>query len=258
VAQNITRLLRVPGRFKQSVWDSSFYKWTKFYQQDENAPNAIVSYYGKGALIAMGLDLTIRKQTGQASTLDDVMRYLWQHYGSKGVGVPDVGIEQEIADMLGLQLDDFFARYLRGTEELPLQQWFADVGIDYQCFPAASSGDKGGKLPVKQTTRTSLGARFIDSAQGVQITHVLDQGTAQQAGLAAGDIIMALDNIRVDLKCLDKRIAEYTPGDKAIAHVFRRDELMVFELLMQAAPDDTCALQLRGDVPAWLSAQTSS
>jgi predicted metalloprotease with PDZ domain len=259
VAQNITRLLRVPGRFKQSVWDSSFYKWTKFYQQDENAPNAIVSYYGKGALIAMGLDLTIRKQTGQASTLDDVMRYLWQRYGKKGIGVPDFGIEQEIAEMLGLKLDDFFNRYLRGTEELPLQQWFAGVGIDYQCFPATSSTDKGGKLPTSQALpRSSLGARFADCVQGVQITHVLDQGTAQQAGLSAGDCILAVDGIRVEIKGLDKRLAEYAPGDKVVAHVFRRDELMVFDLLMQAAPDDTCALQLQGDVPAWLTGVASS
>ncbi len=254
VAQNITRLLRAPGRLKQSVWDSSFYKWTKFYKQDENAPNAIVSYYGKGALIAMGLDLLIRQQTDQSKSLDDVMRYLWQHYGSKGLGVPDTGIEKEIAAMLGLDLHEFFERYLRGTEELPLQQWFSDAGIDYQCFPAASSRDKGGKIPPsRQVGMTSLGARFADHAQGVKLTHVIDQGTAQLAGLAAGDVLLALDGIRVDQKGLDNRLAAYRPGDKVVGHVFRRDELMVFELLMQAAADDTCALQLRGDTPKWLS-----
>jgi predicted metalloprotease with PDZ domain len=85
---------------------------------------------------------------------------------------------------------------------------------------------------------------------------VLDQGAAQQAGLSAGDCILALDGIRVDIKSMDKRLAEYAPGDKVAAHVFRRDELMVFDLLMQVAPDDTCALQLQGDVPAWLVASS--
>ena len=80
---------RNAGRLKQSVAESSFDAWTKYYRQDENSPNAIVSYYQKGALVALGLDLTIRAKTDGARSLDDVMRLLWQYYGEGSGGVPE-------------------------------------------------------------------------------------------------------------------------------------------------------------------------
>ena len=75
-----TILYRGRGRFKQTVTESSFDAWTRFYKQDENAPNAIVSYYAKGALVALALDLVIRDKSDGAFSLDDVMRWLWQHH----------------------------------------------------------------------------------------------------------------------------------------------------------------------------------
>src|SRR5690606_35668546 len=70
-----------PGRFKQSVAESSFDAWTCYYRQDENSPNALVSYYTKGSLVALGLDLLIQQQSEGRYTLDDVMRLLWRRYG---------------------------------------------------------------------------------------------------------------------------------------------------------------------------------
>jgi len=253
VAQNISRILRCPGRFKQSVWNSSYYTWTKFYKQDENSPNAIVSYYGKGALIAMGLDLTIRKATGEASSLDDVMRYLWQHYGRQGIGVPEETIEGEIADMLGVDLDDFFSRFLRGVEELPLEQWFQEVNIEYHQYAASSTQDKGGKLPDDDVNRVSIGARFSDHPSGLLLTHVLDQGAAQSAGLSAGDVLLSMDGIRVQFKTFEKSLSGYKSGTAVTVHAFRRDELMEFKVIVKQAEKDTCALQLKGEMPAWLT-----
>src|SRR5690606_772974 len=77
----ISNVLRTPGRLKQSVAESAFDTWTRFYRQDETAPNALVSYYSKGSLVALGLDLTIRHSTGGQRSLDDVMRLMWQRYG---------------------------------------------------------------------------------------------------------------------------------------------------------------------------------
>ena len=251
VAQMVTRVIRGPGRFKQSIWDSSFYTWNKFYKQDENAPNAIVSYYAKGALIALGLDLTIRQQTGHSVSLDDVMKYLWEHYGSQGIGVPDVAIEQEIAEQFDVDLDKFFARFLRGTDEIPFHQWFDDAGIEFTRFPAQSCQDKGGKWPQKPSSRIGLGALFVECPQGVQLTHVFDDGMSQKAGLSAGDILLALNGIKVEFKSLEKRLGEYQSGERMRIHAFRRDELMVFELQAQPADNDTCALRLQGDVSFW-------
>ena len=88
LGQTITRVLRGSGRHQQSVADSSFDAWTKFYRQDENASNAIVSYYTKGALIALALDLMIREASNGQRSLDDLMRQLWQRYGRTPTASP--------------------------------------------------------------------------------------------------------------------------------------------------------------------------
>src|SRR5690606_34264547 len=87
LARTMTAVHRGSGRLKQSLADSSFDAWIKFYRQDENAPNAIVSYYAKGSLVAWALDLTVRKATAGRRSLDDVMRALWREYGLSGRGV---------------------------------------------------------------------------------------------------------------------------------------------------------------------------
>lgn len=252
VAQNITRLLRTPGRLKQTVWDSSYYAWNKFYQQNENSPNAIVSYYGKGALIALGLDLYIREHSKKGDSLDTVMRYLWEHYGKKGIGVPDEGIETELADMLELDLSDFFDRSLRSVEELPLQTWLEEIGINYHLYPPTSDQDKGGKLPDKATQKISLGVRTVENPSGALVTHVLEGSAAQQAGMSAGDIIIAVDGLRAHKKNLEKLLGAYHEGDRLQIHVFRRDELMTFDVSGMWAFADTVALSVSNKVPEWL------
>ncbi|MGB5579967.1 MAG: M61 family peptidase, partial [Woeseia sp.] len=93
LGQNITRVMRTHGRFRQSVEESSFYAWTKFYKQDANATNAIISYYAKGAMIALALDLTLRHGTEDRVTLDHVMRECWQRFYVNGEGMPERGLE---------------------------------------------------------------------------------------------------------------------------------------------------------------------
>ena len=84
LGETMTRVYRGQGHFKQSLKDSSFNAWTKFYKQDENAQNAIVSYYTKGALFALLLDLKLREETLGKHNLDDLMRLLWQQHGLTG------------------------------------------------------------------------------------------------------------------------------------------------------------------------------
>src|ERR1700693_2128414 len=113
LGRDITRLLRAPGRSKQSVAESSFDAWIKYYRRDENTPNAVVSYHVKGALIALALDLMLRR--AGVATLDDVMRALWQRHGKPGIGVPEGGFEAIVAETAGVDLADFFGKYRRGT-----------------------------------------------------------------------------------------------------------------------------------------------
>ena len=248
LGQTVTRVWRGAGRFKQSLADSSFDAWTKFYKQDENAANAIVNYYGKGAVVALALDLLIRRDSGNARSLDDVMRALWQRHGEPGVGVAEDGVERLAAEVSGLDLSGFFDGVLRGIEDPPLADLLPQFGVGFELRPAESRDDKGGrraKEPAdKLAQRPDLGIRLQDGGMDAKLAQVFDGGAAQRAGLAAGDIIVAVDNLRVGRANLDSLLAAYEPGDAVTLHAFRRDELMTFDVVLQAPPPDTCVLTL--------------
>jgi predicted metalloprotease with PDZ domain len=250
LGQDISKILRGSGRGKQSVADSSFDAWIKYYRQDENAPNAIVSYYVKGALVALLLDLTLRERS--KATLDDVMRTLWRRHGETGVGVPEDGVRRIAEELSGLDLSEFFARYVDGTEELPLAEMLGRAGIDVHLRPADGNKDKGGKPGRKardgDPPRLWLGARWA-AGDAARITHVFDSGPAQDAGLSAGDVIVAWNALRVSGGNLQSMIERSGAGGAAVVHAFRRDELMTFDVSAGSAPLDTCWLTIRTGSP---------
>jgi predicted metalloprotease with PDZ domain len=226
LAKTVASVLRGSGRTKQSAAESSFDAWSKYYRQDENAANAIVSYYTKGSLIALAFDLAIRAKTGGAKSLDDVMRSLWQRYGrdfypSVGRGVTEAEVEDLFEEVSGVKLKAMFERYVRGTEDLPLAKLYAPFGVKL------SDDRKGGK--------PSLDAGIGRDAVGCKLTSVHEGGPAHQAGLSAGDIVIALDGLRVtgNPPNVDTLLARYKVDDKVTVHAFRRDELMSFELTLQ-------------------------
>ena len=245
IGQTITRVLRGKGRFNQSIAESSFEAWTKFYKQDESAPNTIVSYYAKGALLALCLDLTIRKHSNDKKSLDDVMRHLWNNYGKKSIGLKEGEIENIVSEISGTDLKEFFTQYLYGTEELPLEELLSEVGIKFNLRPTISVDDKGGKISEdkNQLNPVSIGARFAENSTGAKITQVFSKENAELAGLSAGDVIIAINNLQVNKSTINKIINCYSIGDEIIVHAFRRDELKVFKLTLHAAELTTCYLQ---------------
>ncbi|MEY1662120.1 M61 family metallopeptidase [Isoalcanivorax beigongshangi] len=231
VGQTLSRVERGSGQRRQSVAESSFDAWTKFYKADENASNAVVSYYAKGALVALALDLTLRQRSGGERSLDDVMRLLWQRHGQTGIGVPEQGIQALVAEVAGETLDDFFQPALYGTDSLPLETLLSQCGVQVEWRAPAGHGDLGGKPAA--AAAVSLGVRVADEVQGARIAVAFDQGAAMAAGLSAGDVLVALDGLRVDARRLDDMLSVYQPGDRVQVHAFRRDELMCFEVLLQ-------------------------
>jgi predicted metalloprotease with PDZ domain len=251
LAQNITRIVRGSGRLKQSVTESSFDAWTKFYKQDENAPNAIVSYYGKGAIIALALDMILRQATTGEKSLDDLMRALWQRYGKTGKGVPEDGVERLAEELCGQELRGFFDLALRSTQELPLEELLKTVGVGLRLRAARSDEDKGGLRQSQggdPQPRPVLGARINGDGGLPRLTAVFDGGAAQQAGLSAGDLILAVDGVRASPQNLERLIAAIPIGSEVTVHAFRRDELMQFELRPLLSPLDTCELWLLDEV----------
>jgi predicted metalloprotease with PDZ domain len=258
LGQTITRVLRSPGRFKQSLAESSFDAWIKFYQQDENTPNAIVSYYTKGSLVALALDLTLRRETQGKCSLDKVMRVLWEAYGKTGIGVPEDEIEQLTEEVSGLDLSTFFDAALRGTKDLALAPLLASVGVGYELRCSESSEDKGGNLGKGGNPRTILGVRLVPNEREARLSQVFDNSAAQLAGLAAGDIVIAVDGIRATASNLEKVIESYPAGLTIRIHAFRRDELREFEVTLKTAPQDTCVLTIdHSATPAIVAARCS-
>lgn len=250
LGQTVTRLLRGTGRLKQTLEESSFDAWIKFYKPDENTPNAVVNYYTKGALVALALDLTVRLGTDGRRSLDHIMRALWERHGKTGVGVPENGIERTAAEVTGLDLAAFFDLALRSTDDLPLEALLAEFGVGFLLRPAESDQDKGGKAarPDARLDRPVLGVRLAENGTDAKLVSVLDGGAAQQAGLAAGDVVIAVEGLRVTRSTLEGVIGSYPIGAVVTVHAFRRDELIACRVMLTAAPRDTCVLTLREDV----------
>ena len=231
--KSINGVLRSSGRTKQSVAESSFDAWTKYYRQDENAPNAIVSYYAKGSQVALLLDLIIRRDTRGKRSLDDVMRALWRRYGRQfysakgGRGVEEHDIEAVFDEITGLKLKSVFDLAVRGTRDLPLAEAFASFGI--------LMNDK------RKSGKPSLNVRTQRDGNDCKLGSVHEGGSAHRAGLSAGDVLVAINGLRVTASNLDGLLQRYRVGDEIEVHAFRRDELMHFSLTLaaDAAPQFT-------------------
>lgn len=246
LAQTVTRVMRGSGRLKQSVAESSFDAWTRFYHQDENAPNAIVSYYSKGALVALGLDMQLREHTQEACSLDHFMRRLWEDFGKRDIGVSEDDLEKLASKMAGTDLSAFFSQTVHGTDDLPLEAWLASLGLGFRLRRARHQDDWGNVCEQPETLhpRPALGARYRQQGDFVELVQVFDDGAAQCAGLSAGDKLTAIDGLQVSEKNLDTLLEQFATGDEVSVLAFRRDELMSFTLPIQLAPLDTCELWL--------------
>ena len=256
LAQTMTRVQRGVGRHRQSTAESSFNTWTKFYKQDENAANAIVSYYAKGSLIAACIDLKMRLLSGGETSLDDLMRRLWSDYLQSREGIAQDRIRQLAAELCGAEFGSFIDELIHGTDDPPLPQLLAEAGIEVTRRAPANAQDKGGKPFTGELPRADFGA-LLQAAEGrVMVQRVREGGAAQNAGLAAGDQLLAVDGLRVDLAAIEAKLGRAQAGGRWRVHVFRRDELHCLEVELQAAEENTFELAL-GDAPggacrAWL------
>ena len=158
--------------------------------------------------------------------------------------MPERGLESVARAVSGLELADFFERYARGTTELPLQGLFKEVGVDLRMRAASGSKDAGGKPAADKKPPPWIGARLVDRA-GTNTFRVVQTGSpAEKAGIAPGDIAVALDDLRLNAANLDERLREHHIGDTVIISAFRDEHLMQFRVPLRAPPEDTCFLEL--------------
>ena len=227
VARTIAGVLASPGRRVQSVAQSSFDTWVKYYRADENTPNATISYYTKGSLVALALDLTLRAEG--RGTLDDVMRALWAASG--GGAIDQAQIAAALQQIGGRSYAPELAAWVHGTDDLPLAALLAAVGIEWADEPA--------------TLAQRLGLRISESAlTGVRATHVLRGGAAERAGISAGDELLAVAGWR--LRRLDDALRVLKPAVAAPLLVARDQRVLSLDLVLPAeAPAGAAAINLK-------------
>jgi predicted metalloprotease with PDZ domain len=253
VGQNLTRLLRNNGRMKQTITESSYDAWTKFYQQDASAINNIVSYYNKGAIVAMCLDLSIRLESSGKYSLDDVMKLLWNLHGKTGLGTDKYVIQQILDNKLNLDLDDFLDNALYTTNELPVEALLREFGISLKTRARVNQEDKGGK-PQSKCAKHAFGAVTVTQDTGVKITQVSEKSPASIAGLQVGDHLITIDSWQVNNDQIQSRIDQCFVGTNVELVCLRDRKLKVLTMPIMPAPLDTIYLEVsdREKLKEWL------
>jgi predicted metalloprotease with PDZ domain len=221
LGDELGKIAATPGRFRQSLEESSFDAWIKLYRPDENTINSTISYYLKGGLVALLLDLEIRHKTHGARSLDDVMRLLWRRFGQAGEGFPDGEVQSLFEEAAGIPLGEFFDKCVRGRDDIDATPFLEPFGLSVE---ASSSDDSPAPW---------LGVNTKDDHGALMVTAQLAAGP-----LFANDEIVALDGFRVDQAGLKDRLAQHKPGDRISLTVFRRDELRTVELVLAERPKD--------------------
>ena len=217
ITRTINQVLQTPGRHVQSVAESSFDAWVKYYRQDENTANHTVSYYTKGSLVALCLDLALR--SGSGSSLDDVMRGLWRK--SEGGPISEADVLAVVTELGNADIAQQLQSWVHSTNDLPLRELLAQHGINTKVEPAQLA--------------QRLGLR-VQENHSVQIKTVLRGGPAEQAGMMAGDEWLALEaeGQRWRIGKLDD-VLLYAGSSNQVTAWVARDRLML-ELPLNLGP----------------------
>lgn len=246
LGERLTALARTEGRKRQSVADSSFDAWIRLYRPDEETANSTVSYYLKGALVSLVIDLELRRLSNGARSLDDVLRLLWERHGRTGVGVEEDGVEDIIEEVAGTSMRPLLDHILYSTGELPTDEVLASHGLIVDRRAATGQDDRGGR-PAKNVLRCFIGARLKVEGERVIVASVRRGSPADLGGLTPGDHIVAIDGLRALPKGAFRKLHAREPGTAVELALFRRDELMTLTLTAAKPVADTCVVREDAD-----------
>ena len=228
----IRRLQTTPGRLVQTVEQSSYDAWIKFYRPNENSRNTTVSYYTKGAVIGFLLDAKLRRMTGGARSLDDVIRLAYDRYsGSRGFTPSEFRATVEDALAMDADLDPWFDRVLETVEELEYSEALDWFGIDLALSDSSDAANDDDPAPawVGLATRAD-GERLL-------VTEVRRETPGFDAGFNVGDEILAVDDYRVRANGWADRLDLYRAGEEVSVLVARRERLLRLGVTFGARPE---------------------
>ncbi|MDJ0717438.1 MAG: M61 family metallopeptidase [Prochloraceae cyanobacterium] len=224
LSKDITKFLTIPGRKVQPLGESSFDAWIKLYRRDANSDNSQISYYLKGELVSLLLDLLIRARHHNDRSLDEVMRQMWDRFGKSEIGFTPSGLWEVIESVAETDLSEFRDRYINSTAELPFDEYLEPFGLQIKSVTEDEPvPDTGMKVTAENGKET---IKFVRSGSPAAI-----------AGIDAGDELLAINNRRVSAEKLSDRLKDYQAGDIILVSVFHQNELRSVEVkLAEAQP----------------------
>lgn len=221
LGKEITRYQLTPGRLVQPVSESSLDAWIKLYRPDANSGNSQISYYLKGEMVSLLLDLLIRERNQNQRSLDDVMLKMWQQFGQEEIGFTPEQLQEVMEAVAGISLSDFFAKYIDGVEELPFNEYLEPIGLQIE-------GD------FEDEAVPHLGIR-ASAENGREVVKFVEAGSpAQIAGIDAGDELLAIDGIKVSAGQLSDRTKDYKPHESIQVTVFHQEELRNYTVTLDS------------------------
>jgi predicted metalloprotease with PDZ domain len=233
LSDKIEEVQTTPGRAVRSVTQASMDAWIKLYRPDENTPNTSISYYTKGAVVAFLLDAAIRRATGGARSLDEVMREAYTHYsGTRGFTPAEFrALTERVA---GIDLGPFWRSAIEGTDELDYTAALDVFALQFKPVNTLPNGKP----------KAWIGAATKVDAGRLLVTQVKRNTPAFSAGLNVDDEIVAIDEVRVRDR-LEERLEQYSPGDRISLLVARRDRLLSLDVILGVEPPRTWRLEPR-------------
>jgi predicted metalloprotease with PDZ domain len=229
LSKEITRYLTTPGRSIQPLSESSFDAWIKLYRPDANSSNSQMSYYLKGEMVTLLLDLLIRDRTDGNKSFDDVLVAMWERFGKAEIGFTEAQLKTIIESIAQTDLTDFYERYIHDVDELPFNEYLAPFGVELQPIEAT--------IPYLGLT--------VKSEHGKEaIKAVASNSPARLVGIDPGDELLAIDGFKVTAEQLNDRLKSYQPGAQIAVSVFHADRLLTVNLTLAAPQPQIYRLQI--------------
>lgn len=240
LSQNVESIQRTEGRKVQSLTDSSFDTWIKFYRPDENSSNTRISYYAKGAVAAFLLDVKIRKMTRGKKSLDDVMRTMYENYLESGYTPDD--FRKTASEVAGKDLSDWFARSIDSTEELDYSQlpW---LGLEIKGVTKKAAAKKTAKSPKTESDNEKPKSDLADtdkpkapakpwtgvsgraSGDSIVVSSITPNSPGYDAGIQTDDELIAINDFRLSGN-LSSRLDQFEVGQPLEFLIARRGQLI--------------------------------
>ncbi|MBI4564945.1 MAG: M61 family metallopeptidase [Planctomycetes bacterium] len=240
LAEGIHAYREKPSRQRQSLTQSSFDTWLWKYEGDGNIINRMMSYYEKGALVGLCLDLEIRHRTRNRRSLDDIMRFLWTDFAKKGRRLEEDEFRSVVEGVAGGSYRDFFDRYVDGVDEVPFEVFLRHAGLELTLEPP-----KGEDAKDEPKEIAWLGLSTRSTGERPAVTTVTEGSPAWKHGISPEDEIVALNGARVIPENFATLLKDHPPGVRITLSLFRGPRLVHLPITLGRKPNAVPALKAR-------------